>query len=64
MYVTHVPCAECARAIVQVGITRVVVDGASLADADFAERWGDEAEVTREMLNEAGVALDVVHPKK
>jgi dCMP deaminase len=64
MYVTHVPCADCARAIVQVGITRVVVDGASLVDAGFAERWDESAEITREMLNEAGVALDVVQPER
>ena len=37
--------------------SQVVLPG----DAEFAERWDESAEVTREMLNEAGVALDVVH---
>ncbi len=59
IYVTHMPCADCARAIVQVGMTRVVVDGASLDDASFASRWSDDDKLTREMFEEAQVALDV-----
>lgn len=59
IYVTHVPCADCARAIIQVGIQRVVAD-ASCMEGGFAERWSDAAQVTREMLSEANVALDLV----
>ncbi|TCS63544.1 deoxycytidylate deaminase [Varunaivibrio sulfuroxidans] len=58
IYVTHVPCPDCARAIVQVGITRVVVDEASLANADFGARWDDRSKVSMAMLKEAGVTLD------
>lgn len=58
IYVTHVPCPDCARAIVQVGITRVVVDEASLANADFGARWDDRSKVSMAMFKEAGVALD------
>ena len=57
MYVTHVPCADCARAIVQVGIREVVVDRACLVEQGFNDRWDEESQVTREMLKEAGVAL-------
>ncbi len=57
IYVTHVPCADCARAIIQVGIRRVVVDAACLKDTGFAERWSADMNVTREMLDEAKVAL-------
>ena len=57
MYVTHVPCADCARAIVQVGIREVVVDRACQADREFNDRWDEDSEVTREMLKEAGVTL-------
>jgi len=60
MYVTHVPCAECARAIIQVGIREVVVDDASLKDEGFTERWDEEAQVTKEMLEEANVTLRMV----
>jgi dCMP deaminase len=57
MYVTHLPCADCARAIIQVGITRVVVDAESLVDAGFIERWNEDMQITREMLDEASVTL-------
>ncbi len=57
MYVTHVPCADCARAIVQVGIREVVVDRACLEDQGFNDRWDEDSQVTREMLKEAGVTL-------
>ncbi len=59
IYVTHVPCADCARAIIQVGIVRVVAD-ANCMSGGFAERWSEAAQVTREMLGEAGVGLDLV----
>lgn len=57
MYVTHLPCAECGRAIIQVGIERVVVDEGSLADSEFSGRWSKDMIVTKEMFEEAGVAL-------
>lgn len=60
IYVTHMPCADCTRAIVQVGIKRVVVDADSLENADFAGRWSDDDRITMGMLEEAGVALDLV----
>ena len=59
MYVTHVPCADCARAIIQVGITRVVAN-ASCMESDFGERWSEAAETTREMLAEAKIPIDLV----
>ena len=59
MYVTHVPCADCARAIIQVGITRVVTI-ASCMEGDFSDRWSEAAEITREMLSEANIHLDLV----
>lgn len=60
LYVTHMPCADCARAIVQVGIVRVVVDADSLTDAGFAERWSEDDQITRDMFEEARVALSLV----
>jgi len=59
IYVTHVPCTDCARAIIQVGITRVVTDAASM-QGDFAERWSEAAQVTREMLGEAGIDIELI----
>jgi len=63
IYVTHIPCADCARGIIQVGIERVVAD-ANCMEGGFAERWTDAAQVTREMLGEAGVGLDLVEIKE
>ena len=63
MYVTHVPCADCARAIIQVGITRVVADAACM-DGSFSERWSETAEITREMLAEANIPIELVEVKE
>ena len=63
IYVTHVPCADCARAIIQVGITRVVTDAACMKGA-FSERWSEAAEITREMLAEANISIELVEVKK
>ncbi len=64
IYVTHLPCADCTRAIVQVGIKRVVVDAGSLSDAGFAERWSEDERITKDMLDEAGVELGLVSADK
>ncbi len=58
IYVTHVPCPDCARAILQVGIKRVVVDKASAADADFQMRWNEKGRFSERMFKEAGVEMD------
>ncbi|MBF0247810.1 MAG: CMP deaminase [Alphaproteobacteria bacterium] len=58
IYVTHVPCPDCARAILQVGIKRVVVDQASRQDADFQQRWDDKGQFSERMFHEAGVAME------
>jgi dCMP deaminase len=63
IYVTHIPCADCARAIIQVGIVRMVAD-ASCMEGGFAERWSKDAETTREMLAEASVPIDLVEVKQ
>lgn len=52
VYITHQPCAECAKAIIQAGIYRVVVSPASGID-----RWADSQMVAWAMLEEAGVEV-------
>ncbi|WP_135076854.1 dCMP deaminase family protein [Terasakiella sp. SH-1] len=59
LYVTHYPCTGCARKIIQAGIKRVVVDGASMSE-DFLSRWEEDMEVSKEMFGEGGVDV-VVH---
>ncbi len=50
------PCADCARAIIQCGIVKVVAEYA----ASNVEHWRDIYERSRSMLREAHVAFDVV----
>ncbi|OEJ69654.1 deoxycytidylate deaminase [Magnetovibrio blakemorei] len=58
IYVTHVPCPDCARAILQVGIKHVVVDRASVSDDDFQARWDEKGKFSERMFKEAGVTMD------
>lgn len=53
LYVPWFPCAECAKAIIQSGISEVVAYAPDLAEP----RWGAEYEVAQVMFGEAGVAV-------
>lgn len=54
LYVTTYPCAGCAQAIVQAGITRVFTYGPYWIKADNANRY----EIAPDILAEAHVAID------
>lgn len=56
LYVTHFPCAGCARKIIQAGISRIVVDKATM-DGPFMERWDADIKVSMEMFAEGGVSV-------
>jgi dCMP deaminase len=52
-YVTHHPCASCARTLIQAGITKVVIgDGAVTGDI-----WKDEFAAAFQMFREAKVGF-------
>lgn len=56
IYCTHAPCAECAKLIIQSGLSKVVCSAGDLAG------WGESQKTARIMFDEAGVqflALDV-----
>ena len=55
IYVEIMPCMDCARAIVQAGIVRVVVKA---NDAGYMERWGDVLPYSLLMFREAGIQVD------
>lgn len=59
LYVTGWPCADCARAIIQSGITHVFIDGASIG-GDFDIRWKEVTDISKEMFIEAGVMVTIV----
>ena len=53
MYLCWFPCPDCARAIIQSGISKLVYK-----DLDFSdERWGEGFKKSWEMLVECGVTL-------
>lgn len=54
MYMPWFPCCDCARAIVQAGIHRLVC---GKPDFDH-ERWGESWKVAANIMNEAGVQMD------
>ncbi len=53
MYLTWFPCVDCARAVVQSGIRRLVAISPDKTD----ERWGAQFQQAEAMLLEAGVKV-------
>lgn len=60
IYITHFPCSNCSRMIIQSGLKEVVVDAASI-DNDFGQRWDEDLQISKEMLTEAGVTIHFIH---
>lgn len=59
--VTHWPCTDCTRAIIQSGITQVIVDQACLDPQQyFYQKWQPQIEESQVMLAEAGIEVTVV----
>lgn len=52
IYVTHPPCMDCARAIVQAGITEVIT---VRPPAEFVERWQEHISRTLRLFDECGI---------
>ena len=54
MYVTNVPCSQCAAAIIQSDIVVVVT---RKPDEDYQSRWEKKMIITKQMFKEANVTL-------
>jgi len=54
MYVTNVPCSQCAAAIIQSDIVVVVT---RKPDEDYQSRWEKKMNITKQMFKEANVTL-------
>jgi dCMP deaminase len=57
-YITHPPCADCARSLIQAGIVRVVAPVIPHAEDETqpqASTWRDSCSLALDMLQEAGV---------
>jgi dCMP deaminase len=67
MYTNGVPCMDCARAIIQAGIKRVVVD--KQWDDNNVDVWIEQAKRSLQMFAESGVdisyiSFDLIEPHK
>lgn len=54
MYLPWFPCMDCARAIVQAGIARLVAVRPDISEPE----WGKHFEAASELLQEAGISID------
>jgi dCMP deaminase len=57
MLVTHYPCMDCARAIVQAGIKQVIVNKPT---QEFYDRWAEHIRRANLLFAECGVSVDVI----
>jgi dCMP deaminase len=55
MYTNGIPCMDCARGIVQVGIKEVIVDAEW--NAENKDKWVENAERTVVLFGEAGIKI-------
>ena len=61
IYVTHWPCADCTRGIIQAGIQEVIVDEACMDPSGiFYPKWREQIEVSQSMLNECGIKFSTI----
>lgn len=57
-YVTLLPCADCTRAIIQVGINKVIYDEASTEIMrSKVSTWEESHKVSMQMFSEAGIEI-------
>jgi dCMP deaminase len=54
--VTMFPCCDCARALIQVGISTLITEAPNFEHP----RWGEDFHISREMFDEAGVKVTYV----
>jgi dCMP deaminase len=62
IYSTLFPCADCARAIVAAGLSRLVVLGMT-KDPVRDEKWLEHYRHAERIFARAGVAVDVIAPQ-
>lgn len=55
--VTHFPCMDCARAIVQAGIVKVITGH---PEPEFLERWSEHVSRSMRLFDECGVEVEYV----
>lgn len=58
MYITGVPCADCARAIIQSGIIKVVMLDGPHRTEEFKARWKESTDFTLALFEEVGMEME------
>lgn len=60
LYVSWMPCMDCARAIIQSGITRAVIhhQGNAVMLAQNREQWASGFAMTEDLMKKCGVAVE------
>jgi len=61
MFTQSVPCMDCARGIINAGIIKLVVHKQTEELFDKHPQWIEDLIMSREMLNEAGVSIQVLN---
>lgn len=61
LYVTGYPCTDCARAIIQSGITEVIIG--NFDTPEFLERWKEKNAKALTMFKEAGIPYRIIDGK-
>jgi len=56
LVVTHFPCCDCARAIILIGIKKILV-GTKYADENFYRKWEHNIDVSRRMLLQNSIEI-------
>lgn len=64
IYVTSMPCPDCARAIIQSGIKMVVTYKPEFDEHAPQNTWRDKLVFSEEMFKEAGIEYLLLPPKK
>lgn len=59
IYVTGIPCADCARGIIQAGIKEVIIEERE----EFGKEWEESCKITLQMFKESGVKLRIMEEK-
>ena len=65
IYVHIWPCTDCARAIIQSGISKIIMDGRGYTEnvRAWSERWEDDFDIAHSLLMEGSVFSVVWFPK-
>lgn len=62
MYIDYYPCADCARAIIQSGISKILINKRDWENrvAYWEQRWKESCDCAKEMLHEANIEIELV----